>query len=568
MILGQAPLYAAAYESYQWRDVIDPLARIQAPTIGGDEKISMFEPPLRVRDRVLTILHTKNVITILVLSLSNGTSERIAWTNGPINGWTIDESGNVLVLSEKSLLTIEPTQFTEIQRREIPEKVSGRVNLVALNGSLVIQASDKLRTYDSASLEKKWEYDISKDKIQRMVRGEGGKLYMASTYWGAKIREFDPVQHVWGKTLLAATPHRDLMRITDFENNLLGVYDFSGQRVFSLFLFDNAYVNLQNSTQILTNGNALRFDPIQSQTNAVATVTAKKDSHELAIDVVLPQRATYAQKIIDETFIADSSEQADDMGNRSLRVRVPALKAGETWQQIVWSGTLRRYKISFRLYSPQLTSTQKNPAEYLRYLNDGAEYDIRHPAVVGKKSQLMALTSAEYIQNVYLFAVKIPYVSGRFDPAPKVILKNNGACTEHSYAQIALLRAAGYPARLVWNYLPSDESQYTLNHKFAEVYISDLGWIPLEPLASPNSKAGTTYARHVVWATLETGTNPRISGGDRLASLAERRNRAYVDLDIKFIVPNPSLSVTTDSKTNKAKLKPVVRDVDGMRRVY
>ena len=101
--------------------------------------------------------------------------------------------------------------------------------------------------------------------------------------------------------------------------------------------------------------------------------------------------------------------------------------------------------------------------------------------------------------------------------AVAVILGNmHGGCTEHSYVQIAMLRLSGLPARFNWNAFPDHEKQeLDFNHKHAEVWFPESGWIPLEPLGM------------------------RMMAGMR--DVAERRSKEIVDALSKF---KPKLVVT------------------------
>jgi transglutaminase-like putative cysteine protease len=83
------------------------------------------------------------------------------------------------------------------------------------------------------------------------------------------------------------------------------------------------------------------------------------------------------------------------------------------------------------------------------------------------------------------------YRGGTFLPAPAVITRFYGARTEHSYAQVALLRRAGLAARYSWCCIGwLDKKELAMDHKFAEVWLPGYGWVPLEPLSGTMKKAG------------------------------------------------------------------------------
>lgn len=143
----------------------------------------------------------------------------------------------------------------------------------------------------------------------------------------------------------------------------------------------------------------------------------------------------------------------------------------------------------------------------------------------------------EILSETAKYVSSIPYQSGKFEAAPYVILKNNGGCTEHSYVTMSLLRGMGIPTRLVWNYLPTESSsEMSFNHKYVEVWVDGLGWIPLEPLAPPKSKPGVTHARHLVFAVLPKPTHPKIVGGDRLVQIAKDQIPLGKQLKMKLTI--------------------------------
>ncbi len=64
--------------------------------------------------------------------------------------------------------------------------------------------------------------------------------------------------------------------------------------------------------------------------------------------------------------------------------------------------------------------------------------------------------------------------------------KKGGDCGQYAYLFIALCRASGVPARFVGGFIVSPErSSY---HSWAEVFLSDYGWIPVDPTAGQGYK--------------------------------------------------------------------------------
>ncbi len=61
-------------------------------------------------------------------------------------------------------------------------------------------------------------------------------------------------------------------------------------------------------------------------------------------------------------------------------------------------------------------------------------------------------------------------------------MHKTGDCTEYTDLLVALCRAKGLPARSTEGYLTTPTAQGdTPKHSRAEVYLSDLGWVPVDP---------------------------------------------------------------------------------------
>lgn len=78
--------------------------------------------------------------------------------------------------------------------------------------------------------------------------------------------------------------------------------------------------------------------------------------------------------------------------------------------------------------------------------------------------------------------------------ALKCLKEKSGDCTEHADLFVALCRAKGIPARTCDGFImhppkPGD----TARHKWAEVYVEQLGWVPVDPLLV--ARGGASFGR-------------------------------------------------------------------------
>ncbi|WP_232369227.1 transglutaminase-like domain-containing protein [Leptospira abararensis] len=259
-------------------------------------------------------------------------------------------------------------------------------------------------------------------------------------------------------------------------------------------------------------------------------------------------------------FPAETRSEIDSGGNRSLSLTIQTMKAGDTKDITVYRALLTRYKIQWNL-DPKLSialNQSQSKKGFKSYLQDDWFLKMNSPLVLEKRNALFqeSFNLKDVLTKTQEYVASIPYKSGSFEPAPQVIEKNNGGCTEHSYVTMALLRGIGIPSRLVWNYLPTESSkEITFNHKFVEVWVEGLGWIPMEPLAPPKSKPGVTHARHVIFAGLSNPTHPKIAGGDRLVQLSKESLSLAKKIKFKLVIAKVDEGKEGEEKEEGAIIK-------------
>ena len=92
------------------------------------------------------------------------------------------------------------------------------------------------------------------------------------------------------------------------------------------------------------------------------------------------------------------------------------------------------------------------------------------------------------------------------DSASSTYTKGKGVCTNFSRLLVALMRAAGIPARTTYGYgmmptVPYETYTENFEHVWTEVYVPGTGWIPVEP-QSPGT-FGFSLSSHLlnVWSS-------------------------------------------------------------------
>ena len=139
---------------------------------------------------------------------------------------------------------------------------------------------------------------------------------------------------------------------------------------------------------------------------------------------------------------------------------------------------------------PDLCGTVANiPGEVIaEYTVDADNYDITDPVIVNAAADAVGSETNLYwmYRGIHDYVIEnISYVSaGGWDPAPVVLSRGTGSCSEYSYVFVAICRAAGLPARyqggsrLRQESLPYTDSVF---HRWHEMYIPYYGgWIPVD----------------------------------------------------------------------------------------
>jgi len=145
------------------------------------------------------------------------------------------------------------------------------------------------------------------------------------------------------------------------------------------------------------------------------------------------------------------------------------------------------YTISTKVF-PHLVGTLADIPADIRdtYLQDADKYRINDPYIQSKVKELTGEETNPWViaRKLYEFLIsRINYqMVGGWDIAPTVLKRGTGSCSEYTFAYIALCRAAGIPARYVGSVVVRGEDSSTdkVYHRWAEIYLPNVGWIPVD----------------------------------------------------------------------------------------
>jgi hypothetical protein len=150
------------------------------------------------------------------------------------------------------------------------------------------------------------------------------------------------------------------------------------------------------------------------------------------------------------------------------------------------------------IYPEQVQGLGDIPADIkARYLNDGNKYQLQHPFM-----QRLVKETLDGEENPWWIARKLAHavgqrmsfeMTGGWEPAPVVLQRGSGSCSEYTFAFLSLCRIAGLPSRYAGSIVVRDEdgSCDEAFHRWAQVYLPPFGWVDWDVQAADAELQGT-----------------------------------------------------------------------------
>jgi hypothetical protein len=124
-----------------------------------------------------------------------------------------------------------------------------------------------------------------------------------------------------------------------------------------------------------------------------------------------------------------------------------------------------------------------------KFINS-TKYDPADPQALALAKELKGATPAETVQNILDWQAKnMRYEFGFSDELSEMLKTHRGVCHHYSNFIVTIARAAGVPAVVAHGSHYPDRGDFkdcVPSHGWAEVYLSGMGWVPIDPL-SPNT---------------------------------------------------------------------------------
>lgn len=139
------------------------------------------------------------------------------------------------------------------------------------------------------------------------------------------------------------------------------------------------------------------------------------------------------------------------------------------------------------------------------YLADDEKFDMKNPVIQDAVKAAVGDEKNPYWIMRKIFRYVIDHMeyklAGGWNTAPAVLERGNGSCSEYTFVFLSMCRAAGLPARYAGSIAirGDDASLDDVFHRWAEVYLPNYGWYPVDPSGGDSSspEGQAEYIGHI-----------------------------------------------------------------------
>ncbi len=301
---------------------------------------------------------------------------------------------------------------------------------------------------------------------------------------------FDPRGYLW-----AADSSRDRLYLVDVRTGYaIFPLDAPGPVCDGLWYQDGTLFAIDYQTDTLyrarvddLHGRCLRDDARRGKVTLWCDVQNLGPGRITGGTVVLALPEDGPNQVLESVSWAEGARlETDQWGQRVAVYDLGELQVGATRSyRLEAVGTFTR--ISTKIYPHEVGALKEIPRDIRkRYLVDADKYRIGDPFIQKTVREVVGEETNPYFvaRKLYDFLIgRINYqMVGGWDIAPTVIERGTGSCSEYTFAYVALCRAAGIPARYVGSLVlrGEDASVDTAFHRWAEIYLPRVGWIPVD----------------------------------------------------------------------------------------
>lgn len=187
----------------------------------------------------------------------------------------------------------------------------------------------------------------------------------------------------------------------------------------------------------------------------------------------------------------------DRWGQKFARFHYGTVKPGVVLKPEI-KVKVKTYNVIRAIFPEQVGKLSDIPTDLNTYLTDGFKYDINNPVIKKAVEEAVGKEQHPYwiMRKIFQYIMsKLEYnlkPLGGWNPAPTVLERGTGSCSEYTFVFIAMCRAAGLPARYTGALVVRSEDRGfdKVWHRWAQVYLPGYGWIPVDVQAGDKRKPG------------------------------------------------------------------------------
>lgn len=248
---------------------------------------------------------------------------------------------------------------------------------------------------------------------------------------------------------------------------------------------------------VLSTAGLLHAGPVVRRANSVERVArfeyvvtnTSKSAQSAKVYLPLPQANARQEVLAVVPMPGYENIIEDGYGNRIAVYNDQDMPPGEV-RHHGWIAAVRTYAAVWERSTDIAPLSAEDQA---RYLCDRPNYQITSPVITSLRDSLIRpeMSDVEKVSAVFDYLVaNFKYVrDSKWDPAPQVLQRKEGSCSEYTFSFVSLMRASGIPCRYTGGLVLSGERKTRYDeqiiedavfHRWAEVYLKDYGWFPVD----------------------------------------------------------------------------------------
>jgi transglutaminase-like putative cysteine protease/sugar lactone lactonase YvrE len=268
-----------------------------------------------------------------------------------------------------------------------------------------------------------------------------------------------------------------------FDGKNLWAADYQNDKIYQLKVRDKELFIRKNErrAKVMFTHQVKNFGPNNIKTLDVhLAIPVNRDNQEINGEIVYTPNFT---KIV-----------TDKWGQKTALFSMKNLE-NQTIQNVISVVDATVYETRYFIFPDKVGSLKKIPKDIAAlYLENNEKYQVDHPVIQDALNKCVGEEKNPYwiARKIFNYLIENMYYEmvGGWNTAPTVLTRGNGSCSEYTFVYTAMCRAAGLPARYVGSVVVrnDDASMDDVFHRWAEVYLPNYGWIPVDPSGGDNEQ--------------------------------------------------------------------------------